>query len=29
MSEFSAVDLISAKRVEQEFGPDRAPPGDL
>ena len=26
MSEFSAVDLICAKRAEQELGPDRVPP---
>ena len=29
MSEFSAVDLICAKRAEQELGPDRVPPQDL
>ena len=29
MSEFSTVDLIRAKRAEQELGPDRVPPEDL
>ena len=29
MSEFSAVDLISAKRAGQVLVPDRVPPDDL
>ena len=29
MSEISAVDIICAKRAEQELGPDRVPPQDL
>ena len=29
MSDFSAVDMICAKRAEQELRPDRVPPEDL